>query len=458
MNRDTLHTLSKQDLIALILAQRAQIEAQAQQIVALTARIAELEAMLGGPAKTPDNSSVPPSKGQKPNLPAGTQKRRRRGHSGVTRALAEHPDRIITATLAACPHCDHALGLADLPDIHAYDHIDLPPIRPIVTRINRHRGVCPCCRKPVAAPVPTGFDPGSPFGAGIAALILHLHITQAISFERLARLMNEVFGLTISEGAIANMLARAEKPLLAAVEPIAAAVRASAVVGSDETSARVCGKTWWQWVLLSGTAICHVIADTRAAAVVTGFLQGARPEVWVADRYGGQLGHGAVRQMCLAHLLRDATYAAEAGDAVFAPGFRRLLCHAMAIGKRRARLKDTTLAQYRAALDRRLDKLLSGPVPKQKAARCLFDAMRRDRDDLFRFVTRRDVPYTNNACERALRPSVIFRKVTNCFRAVWGAEVYAAAASVIATGRVKRLTALAALRAALAGEPVMRPG
>jgi hypothetical protein len=43
-------------------------------------------------------------------------------------------------------------------------------------------------------------------------------------------------------------------------------------------------------VLLSSTAICHVIADTRAAAVVTTFLQGAQPQVWVADRYGGQLG------------------------------------------------------------------------------------------------------------------------------------------------------------------------
>ena len=293
MNRAALSSLSRDDLIALVLAQHAQIESQARQVVALTARITELEARLGGPAKTPDNSSVPPSQGQKPNLPAGSKKQRRRGHPGVTRALADHPDRIITATLAACPHCDHALGLADLPDIHACDHIDLPPIRPAVTRINRHRGVCPCCRKPVAAPVPAGFDPGSPFGAGIAALVLHLHITQAISFERLARLMHEVFGLAISEGAIANMLARAREPLLAAVAPIAAAGRASAVVGSDETSARACGRTWRQWVLLSGTAICHVIADTRAAAVVTGFLQGARPEVWVADRYGGQLGHGA---------------------------------------------------------------------------------------------------------------------------------------------------------------------
>jgi transposase len=218
------------------------------------------------------------------------------------------------------------------------------------------------------------------------------------------------------------------------------------------------GQNWWQWVLLGSTAICHVIADTRAASVITEFLDGARPEIWVADRYGGQLGHGVVRQICLAHLLRDAKYAIDAGDTVFAPGFRLLLLRAMAIGKRRPTLKDSTLAQYRAQLDRQLDRLLCGPEPKLDAARRLYRAMRRDRDDLFRFVTRRDVPYTNNACERALRPSVIFRKVTNCFRAEWGAKVYAAAASVIATGRLHGLSALEALRAALAGVPIMQSG
>ena len=455
MNSDLLKTLSKDDLVALILAQQVQIEAQAVQIGALTARIAELEARLNMPPKTPGNSSTPPSKGQKPNCPE-RPKKPRCGRPGVTRALAVHPDRVIEATLDVCPHCEHALGPADQPDIHAYDHIDLPPISPVVTRINRHRGVCPCCRKRVSAPAPEGFQPGSPFGPGLCALIIHLHVTQAIGFERLVCLLSEVFGLTLSEGAIANILARAETPLLAAAAPIAAAVRESPVVGSDETSARVRGKTWWQWVLLGSTAICHVIADTRAASVVTTFLSGAQPDVWVADRYGGQLGHGAARQMCLAHLLRDATYASEDGDGGFAPGFRLLLLRAMAIGKRRAGLKDSTLAQYRAGLERRLDRLLSGPVPERPAARRLFRAMRRDRDDLFRFVTRRDVPYTNNACERALRPSVIFRKVTGGFRAEWGAKVYAAAASVIATGRLHGRTAFGALRAALAGEAVMQ--
>ena len=105
-------------------------------------------------------------------------------------------------------------------------------------------------------------------------------------------------------------------------------------------------------MLLGSAAICHVIADTRAASVVTAFMNGARPEVWVADRYGGQLGHGAVRQICLAHLLRDAAYAIPGSspriscDEGFALGFRFLLWRAVAIGQLRDALKDSTLAQY----------------------------------------------------------------------------------------------------------------
>ena len=186
VNRETLHTLSKDDLVTLILAQQAQIEDLSAQVRRLSARITDLEARLDAPARTPDNSGIPPSKGQKPDLPERPRKPSC-GRPGTCRALAANPDRVIEATLTTCPHCAHALSPANQPLVHAWDHIDLPPIRPIVTRINRHRGVCPCCRRRVAAPAPQGFEPGSPFGPGLRALILHLHVTQAIGFERLAR-------------------------------------------------------------------------------------------------------------------------------------------------------------------------------------------------------------------------------------------------------------------------------
>ena len=451
MNRDALLPLSNDDLIALVLAQGDVIARQTGQIEALTKRVEELEAKAGRPPKTPDNSSLPPSRGQKPNR-GERRAAQKKGRPGSFRALSAHPDRIVEVRALACPHCNHALAAADQPEFHAYDHVDLPPIRPVVTRIHRHRGICPCCRRGFSAPAPAGMVPGSPFGPGLAALILHLHVTQAIGFERLVRLMDEVFGVTISEGAIANIMARAAAPMIVAAEKIAQEVRTAKVVASDETSARVKGKTWWQWVLLSSTAVYHVIADTRGAKVVTDFLKGAVPEVWVADRYAGQNGHGRQRQVCLAHLLRDAQYAIDEGDTGFAPGFKRLLLRAVAIGRRRDTLKDSTLAQYQAEIDRRHTALLGGS-PTTTAGRKLARAIRKCRNDLFVFITRRDVPYTNNGCERALRPSVIFRKVTGCFRSHWGARLYAAAASVIATGCLNGKSALQAIQETLAPNP-----
>lgn len=78
----------------------------------------------------------------------------------------------------------------------------------------------------------------------MCALIIHLRVTWAIGFERLAWLLAEVFGLTLSDGAITKILARDEAPLLAATAPIVAAVRASSVINCDEISAQVTGKTW----------------------------------------------------------------------------------------------------------------------------------------------------------------------------------------------------------------------
>lgn len=74
----------------------------------------------------------------------------------------------------------------------------------------------------------------------------------------------------------------------------------------------------------------------------------------------------------------------------------------------------------------------------------------RDREHLFVFITNRDVPATNNACERALRPSVIFRKMTNGFRSEWGAQTYAALRFVVSTAKANGRSVLGDLRSVLA--------
>ena len=128
MAPETSDSLDEDDLKPLVLELLAQIKALVEQNRLLLARIADLEARAGQPPKTPSNSSLPPSRGQKANTaePA-TQKNRRKGRPGVARALCPKPDHVREIYAERCS-CGAALGPGDQPHVHAYDHIDLPPI------------------------------------------------------------------------------------------------------------------------------------------------------------------------------------------------------------------------------------------------------------------------------------------------------------------------------------------
>jgi transposase len=449
-----LTKLSHAEKDALILALLARLAAADERIAAQNARIATLEARLNEltrPPKTPDNSSKPPSQGQKQNRPEGESRPPRKSRPGVGRTLHPNPDRVIDARLAACPKCEAVFPETSQTPQQVYERIELPPVKPDVTQVRLFGGRCACCGERVTAEAPPGLEPGSPFGQSIAALVVYLHYAHAISMERLVTLMDELFSLSISEGAISNILARAREPLADAAAAIEAVVLASPVVCSDETSARVKGKNWWEWVFVTAIAVLHVIKPSRGKAVVTALFGEIRPQVWVSDMLGSQRGHAVEWQVCLAHLLRDAKYAIDDGDTAFSAPFRRLLLRAIAIGRRREMLKDTTLMQYLHDLDRRLDRIIAVASTGQ-AGHKLRKRILANRAHLFVFMTRRDVPATNNVSERHLRPSVIFRKVTNGFRCEWGAETYAAFRSVVSTAKANHVSVYDTIRFVLSAK------
>jgi transposase len=198
-------------------------------------------------------------------------------------------------------------------------------------------------------------------------------------------------------------------------------------------------------VFLSSTAVLHKIVGSRARAVAEAVLDGHQPDVWISDRYSGQQQLGRDHQVCLAHVLRDVQYAIDCGDTVFAPKIRDHLRWAIRIGRRREQLKDSTLAAYAAKADNIFDKRVTLPVAHPDG-RSLQRQIKAWRQKFFLFLTNRNAAATNNGSEREIRPSVVFRKVTNGFRSDWGAEVHAGYRSITGTARLHGKSAIEAIR------------
>jgi transposase len=427
---------------------------QAALIERLAARVAELEALLAKPKKTSQNSHTPPSQDRKPgggvDEKNGKRRRPRPSRPGSARPLSEAPAETVKRLATGCPHCAADVSGQTQTCRHRYDHIEIPPIRPHVTRIELYGGRCGACGKRFCAAPPEGMAPGTPFGAGVRALLLYLHHSHHVGFERLSRMMAELFGLTISEGAIANAFRRAQTAITTACAAIKEKLLAARVIASDETTSRIAGATHWHWVFVSVKAVLHTIAPRRAKAVAEEVLGAHRPEVWVSDRYAGQQDLAPAHQVCLAHVLRDVQYAIDCGDTVFAPRLRELLRWAIRIGRRRDALRPTTLRHYHARAERRLDALVTMPAA-HPAGRELQTAVKAWRTKFFVFLEDREVPATNNVCEREIRPSVVFRKVTGGFRSDWGAQIHAGYRSVTGTARLHGQTALNSIGQLLAG-------
>ncbi|MEC5325899.1 IS66 family transposase [Aurantimonas sp. A3-2-R12] len=425
----------------------ALLDRQAALIDALMARITALEAALAKPRKTSRNSHTPPSQNSGVGGSGGKDKvklkKSRPSRPGVSRRLAAEPNETIVRRADRCSCGADVSGLKQTCR-QRYDHVDIPPVLPNVTRIELHGGRCACGKRFRAAPQ-EGMPPGTPFGPNIHALLAYLHHSHHVGFERLARLARELFGLTISEGAVANALRRLETPLEAERAAIRETLRAAEVVWSDETTTRINGRLHWHWVFVTPDAVLHEIAPRRAKAVAEAVMGGHKPDVWISDRYAGQQEMAAAHQVCLAHVLRDVQYAIDCGDVVFAPELAKLLAWTIAIGRRRAELKDSTLRQYRIKADCRLDRLLATPVP-HPAGRTLQAQVKAWRTKFFVFLEDRRVSATNNVAEREIRPSVVFRKVTGGFRSEWGPSVHAGYRSVTSTARIAGQTAFGAIR------------
>jgi transposase len=313
---------------------------------------------------------------------------------------------------------------------------------------------------------PEGLEPARTFGPGVEVLLGYFHERHHVSYERLVELCRDVFGLTISEGGIDNALGRLAERARPTYEALGVAVRASPVIGSDETGARVAGKTAWQWVFQTPEASYHVIVPRRNAEVIAAFLGDTRPEGWVSDLWAPQVQvEATTHQICLAHQIRNLTYAVEADGylgLVWAVELRHLLGRAIHLHQIRETLSPASFTRRRRRIENAVDRLVFRTFlpeqPDTANARRLQERYREHRASLFVFFDRPDIPPTNNASEQDLRPSVIHRKVTGGYRSQLGADISAIFISLLTTARKRGENLFQALRSTAGPSPLHAAG
>ena len=411
MGRSDLERLSREELIELVLR-------------------------LQRPDKTSRTSSKPPATDRKERREQARPGGAKPGHEGHSRVMSDDPDAVVDHRADRCSCCGGDLHAA-LPTevVSTSERIELPQVTPVVTQHRRLAVRCPSCGTRVVAAVSEAAR-GTPFGPRLHAVATYLKTFQALSYERLQAALSDLFGLTLSQGGLMNLLRRAQGRFRSGRDAAVSTLRRAAVVASDETGVRIEGSNAYHWVFHSAQAVVHTASPTRGAVVVREMMDGHRPAVWISDRYTAQQGHAAAHQTCLAHLARDVAYGVETSDDPVPWRLQLWLGSVFALAERVTNLAASTLAAKRRSLDRQLGAILATPS-RCDLTRELQAKISRARDQLLVFLDNPGaVEPTNNGSERLLRPSVVQRKVTNGYRAMWAAEGEADIRTVVDTARL----------------------
>lgn len=417
--------------------------------------------------KNSHNSSWPPSRDSAEGKAKTNSKKCRRGkkrrrpggqpgHPGHQRPLVppECVDDQVEHFPAECRRCGRELGdVAPDPDALHHQVAEIPEIRPLVTDHTRHRVTCPDCATTTTARLGDGV-PTSCFGPNLRALVVLLSGRYRISRREMADLCQSAWGLSVSVGSIANILARASRALAVPYEEVADAVKSCSVAYMDETGWRQKGKAIYLWIL--STTLCVLFRiDRRTKKVAQEMLGEEYGGVLVTDRYNAYRWVGDGRhQVCWAHLVRDFEGLIDLGGAAKRIGraLRRVAKDLFSVwhAYKDGRIRFETMQRRMTNVEVRAGEVLErGTRCRDPAARRLCDSLSKIEPSLFVFARIEGVEPTNNTGERGIRPAVQWRKICFGTQSTDGSRFVERILTVVATCRIQNRSLLPYLRQVL---------
>ena len=439
MDHAALSQLSKDALIALLLAQEA--------------RIGELERRLG---LNSSNSGKPPSSDGLKNpvrtsslreasgKPSGGQS----GHPGKTLRRTATPDATIDHFPEICTGCGAALSAAMATDHTARQVFDLPEPQPLVVTEHRaHSCRCAACGTQTRSRFPEGIAAPVQYGARIKAFVLYLLHYQLLPEKRLAVLMADLFSVNIATATIARISQDCAERCQVFVDAVRDQVAKASVKHMDETGFRIGAKTQWLHIASTIWLTFYRVSPKRGSLLdnVIGIVVHDHWKPYYTLR-------GVLHALCNAHHLRELKALVEIEKEDWARKMQRLLrraCHATNLAREQGvplkpglialidRCYDTILAHGLAFHEGQsaLAKIGKRGRPPRRVGHNLLLRLSGRKSDVLRFLTDPSVPFTNNLAEQDGRMMKVQQKISGGFRSEDGAKDFAVIRSLLSTAR-----------------------
>ena len=426
-----------------IKALSALAENQQAQISVLLVRVEKLEQELSfyKNRKNSGNSHIPPSvdlakpkRNQSLRENSGKKAGGQLGHEGSTLGFSAVPDAIIAHIPAYCHLCGDDLTGFEAIALNNRQVIDIPIPAPVCTEHQTFAKTC-FCGHINKGEFPPGVTGKVQYGGNIEALTAYLNVRQYMPYNRIQEFYEQIMGLDISQGGIANLLQRFTAKALPVYAEIKNRIEKASCLGTDETGAKINGKNHWFWTWQNEKLTFIVQSPSRGyKTIAETFPNGLANTVLVHDRWAAHFKCGAYdRQVCLAHLFRDLNYIQQVHQSDWAQSLKTLLKEALTLNKAPG-YDCLSACPTRKKLEISLQGLLHDKLPdKDKLAITLQKKLRNVSRNILCFLRHNKVPPDNNGSERAIRNIKVKQKISGGFRTIKGADGFAILRSVIDT-------------------------
>lgn len=392
-------------------------------------RIKELEARLNKDSRT---SNKPPSsdgfKKRTVSLRQGGQHKAgaQPGHDGTTLKLVDNPEEIIPHPVRGTCTCGKCLDDAKQRRKERRQVVKLDIRRKVV----EHQVEIVDCECGATWEAECEYTAPIQYDENIKSMLVYLREQQHLSFDRVQQTCTDLFGFTPADGTITSAIEECSQALLPVEAGIRTGIEQSPVQHNDESGLRVEGSNHWVHVAATPSLTYYFVHKKRGRKALEelGTLNDYQG-VSIHDRYATYFTQLCQHGLCNQHLLRDLKHLSENLQLDWAAGMAGLLLQAHEIkqdwkGEVPAEIRE----EIRQAYDEELEgaELQTNALPKEsqqvKVSQKLIRVFNERKEEVLLFLSRPEVPFTNNQAEQDIRMIKLRQKISGGFRTINGAR------------------------------------